>query len=180
MLNWQEVVGIFADSVCYDNFNLSPSALVGGWSFEKPMLFYSMAPCLRTDISRNADWTLLLWSWWRKSGRNHNTPVWTNALYWSTLWEDDSWHVDWPCLHTVCPQGNATTGKNIVKSLRMTNGWHMQTKRFQWFDNQEVWHKVKEACKILKYPEPSFAYKVYFEMLFNLLWFTLSKMYTET
>lgn len=47
-------------------------------------------------------------------------------------------------------------------------------------DREDIWRGIVEACKILKYPEPSIAYRCYFDTLFNMSWLVWSKMYSET
>ena len=47
-------------------------------------------------------------------------------------------------------------------------------------DREDIWRGIVEACKILKYPEPSTSYGYYFDTLFNLSWMVWSKMYFET
>ena len=46
-------------------------------------------------------------------------------------------------------------------------------------DQEEVWCGIVEACKILKYPEPSAEHRYYLESLYNLDWLTLRNMYLK-
>lgn len=46
-------------------------------------------------------------------------------------------------------------------------------------DREDIWRGIVEACKALKYHGRSVGYRRYFESLFNMAWFTWSKLYSD-
>jgi hypothetical protein len=69
---------------------------------------------------------------------------------------------------------------NDCETINDGDLWLMHTdEAISMIDCEDVWHGIIEACKILKYPEPSSEHRSYLESLYGVPWFTLKTIYFE-
>ena len=77
--------------------------------------------------------------------------------------------------------GNPWTGfRKCFEILDDEERWITYAERaLSMLDHDVMWQGIVEACKILKYPEPSTMHREYFERLFDLSCFVWYQLYSE-
>ena len=77
--------------------------------------------------------------------------------------------------------GNPWTGfRKCFEILDDEERWITYAERvLSMLDHDVIWQGIVEACKILKYPEPSTMHREYFERLFYLSCFVWYQLYSE-
>ena len=74
-----------------------------------------------------------------------------------------------------------TRFRKRIETLDDEERWINYAERALSLLNHELmWQGIVEACKILKYPEPSETHREYFKELFDMSCFVWFKLYSET
>ena len=74
-----------------------------------------------------------------------------------------------------------TRFRECFKMLDNEERWISYAERaLELLNHDVVWRAVMEACKILKYPEPSAIHRDYFEALFDMSCFVWFQIYSES